>query len=77
MTHSEAKRYAVSMVLKRIERDLVDLPNRNFMPEMNDDDRQKVESCLQDLRSSLWPRSLTKSDFESIGFIAKWLKKEE
>lgn len=73
MNHSQAKRYAIQMVLSVIEH--IDVFVR-FMPEMEKEDREKVEGCLMDLFESLSPHGLKDSDYEEIGIVADWLRKE-
>lgn len=74
MDHSQAKRYAVSMILKRLSRDIIDIARPNFLVEIDPDDRQKIEGCLIDIHDSLKPSGLTIDDIQELGFITSWLK---
>lgn len=76
MDHSQAKRYAISMVAKHIYRDLNDIVRPNFLVELEHADREKIEGCLKDLYESIKVAGLTKDDFENLGFITKWLRSE-
>lgn len=74
MDHSQAKRYAISMVAKHVARDLQDIPNTNFLVELEKDDRLKIEQCLRDIHESMIHAGLNQNDFSELGFIANWLK---
>lgn len=77
MNHSQAKRFAVSMILKHVARELIDITRSNFLPELELEDRRKIEGCLRDIHTTLEAQSLKSADFEEIGFVAAWLKTED
>jgi len=65
MDHSQAKRFAISCVVKYIET-FTDTDPRAF-DFLSDSDKNKIDNAMLDIRESMKPHGLTADDIAELG----------
>jgi hypothetical protein len=71
MDHSQAKRYAISCIVKYIETFIdTDLTVFDFLSES---EKNKIDGAMLDLRESLKPHGLTFADTSELGDKAQFM----